>query len=276
MCKKALMLLFLILSLTLFSQTSESNKNRASLESCSLLENSNRTDCYIETLHRILFDEISKKYTNFELPNNSELKTEMEITLTKNGVFKVDIPKSANPKIDASILNKFVSFEKIFPVEDKNGNSEEIKFSTIFIINVDTEGKIGLGLKKQLIGGFEEEQNLPFDIIEKVPVFPGCTGNTNEELRNCLSKNITNHVIKEFKFSIVKKLDLPKGLTRIYVNFKIDKKGKVIDVVAKADHERLEKEAIRVLNKVPRMEPGEQKGKPVGVLYSLPIALQVE
>ncbi len=276
MPKKTITLLFLFLSLALFSQTSESNKNRASLERCSLLENSNRTDCYIETLQRILFDEISKKYTNFELPNNSKLKTEMEITLTKSGIFKVDIIKSADPKIDASIVNKFASFENIFPVEDKKGNSVEIKFSTIFIINVDAEGKIGLGLKKQQIEGFEEEQNLPFDIIEKVPVFPGCNGNTNEELRNCLSKNITNHVIKEFNFSIVKKLDLPKGLTRIYVNFKIDKRGKVIDVVAKADHERLEKEAIRVLNKVPRMEPGEQKGKPVGVLYSLPIVLQVE
>ncbi|HET8803092.1 MAG TPA: energy transducer TonB [Aequorivita sp.] len=200
----------------------------------------------------------------------------MDITLTENGEFMVDITKSESPKVETAIQSKFAVFEKIFPVEDKKGNPIKLKFSSIFIININSQGKIGMGLKNQPIGGFEEEQNLPYDIIEKVPVFPGCIGNNNEELRNCLSKNITNHVIKEFNFSLVNKLDLPKGLTRIYVNFKIDKKGRVVDVVAKADHDRLEKEAIRVLNKVPRMEPGEQKGKAVGVLYSLPIVLQVE
>lgn len=276
MWKKIVSFTLLFLAVNLYSQTSEVKKNRASLESCSLLESFSRTDCFINKIHYFLYDEISKKYTNFELPIDSELKTEMDITLTKNGQFNVNIIKSSNPKIDSTIILKFASLEKIFPVEDEKGNPKELSFSTIFIINVDLEGKIGLGLKKQPLGGIEEEQNLPFDIIEKVPVFPGCNGNTNEELRNCLSKSITNHVIKEFRFSLVNKLDLPKGLTRIYVNFKIDKKGKVIDIVARADHEKLEKEAIRVLNKLPRMEPGKQKGEHVGVLYSLPIVLQVE
>ena len=34
-------------------------------------------------------------------------------------------------------------------------------------------------------------------------------------------------------------------------------------------------EAIRVLKKCPKWKPGEQNGKPVRVLYSLPISVQI-
>jgi len=38
----------------------------------------------------------------------------------------------------------------------------------------------------------------------------------------------------------------------------------------------LEKEAIRVVNMIPDMTPGKQRGRPVGVKYTLPITLIVE
>jgi protein TonB len=38
----------------------------------------------------------------------------------------------------------------------------------------------------------------------------------------------------------------------------------------------LEKEAIKVVSSLPKMIPGKQRGKAVGVLYSLPILFQVE
>ncbi|MGA9324525.1 MAG: energy transducer TonB, partial [Salegentibacter sp.] len=35
-------------------------------------------------------------------------------------------------------------------------------------------------------------------------------------------------------------------------------------------------EAARVINSLPKMQPGKQRGKPVGVMYSLPIIFQVQ
>ena len=67
-----------------------------------------------------------------------------------------------------------------------------------------------------------------------------------------------------------------EGRQRITVEFKIDKTGHITDVRARAPHPRLEKEAISVVQSLPKMIPGKQRGKPVGVLYMLPILFQVE
>jgi len=46
--------------------------------------------------------------------------------------------------------------------------------------------------------------------------------------------------------------------------------------MARGPHARLEKEAIRVVELLPDMTPGKQRGRPVGVKYTLPITLVVE
>jgi protein TonB len=47
-------------------------------------------------------------------------------------------------------------------------------------------------------------------------------------------------------------------------------------VRARAPHPRLVKEATRVVNLLPKMKPGKQRGKAVVVPYSLPIIFQVQ
>ena len=58
--------------------------------------------------------------------------------------------------------------------------------------------------------------------------------------------------------------------------FKIDKNGDITDVQARAPHVRLQEEAIRVVKSLPKMIPGKQRGRAVGVNYSIPIAFKVE
>ena len=55
-----------------------------------------------------------------------------------------------------------------------------------------------------------------------------------------------------------------------------DKNGNVTDIQARGPHARLEKEAVRVVEKIPQMTPGKQRNRPVGVKYTLPITLVVE
>ena len=62
----------------------------------------------------------------------------------------------------------------------------------------------------------------------------------------------------------------------IYVRFKIDQKGNIVDIGSRGPHPRLESEAERVIKLLPQMTPGKQRGKAVGVLYSLPIVFQVQ
>lgn len=118
-------------------------------------------------------------------------------------------------------------------------------------------------------------EDVPFAIIEDVPVFPGCTG-TKDQKRECLSDKISQHVNRKFNADLAQELGLSPGKKRIFVMFKIDKNGDVTDIEARAPHVRLEKEAIRVIEMLPKMQPGKQRGRAVGVKYSLPITFNVE
>ncbi|MCF6180917.1 energy transducer TonB [Lutibacter sp.] len=111
--------------------------------------------------------------------------------------------------------------------------------------------------------------------VEEAPVFPGCKG-TKEEKRACFVEKIGRFINRKFNADLASDLGLSPGIKRIFVMFKIDKTGKIVDVKARAPHKRLQEEAIRVIKLIPKMIPGKQQGKPVGVKYSLPIAFKVE
>lgn len=112
--------------------------------------------------------------------------------------------------------------------------------------------------------------------VEKVPVYPGCEMmESNEDLKNCMFRKISEHIGENIDLSFAGELKL-EGRQRIEVLFTIDTHGNITDIEAKGAHLRLEEEAIRVMMSLPRMIPGEQKRKPVAILYSLPIVFDVE
>lgn len=123
----------------------------------------------------------------------------------------------------------------------------------------------------------EEEvvEEVPFAIIEEAPVFPGCNGN-KKELKKCLQDKITAHVNKHYNTGLATDLGLSPGKKRVYVMFMIDNNGEIKQVQARGPHARLEKEAIKVIESLPKMKPGMQRGIPVKVRYSLPITLIVQ
>ena len=119
----------------------------------------------------------------------------------------------------------------------------------------------------------ENGTDVPYSVIDQVPAYPGCSGD-NETMRKCMSTKIAESINSNFNTSIANDLNI-SGRQRIAVQFKIDKTGNVTDVRARAKHPELEAEAMRVVNLLPQMKPGEQKGEKVGVLYSLPIVFDV-
>ena len=90
-----------------------------------------------------------------------------------------------------------------------------------------------------------------------------------------MSEKISKFVNRKFNTDLAGDLGL-SGRQRISVFFKIDKNGNVTGVRSRAPHPRLEQEAARVINALPKMKPGKQRGKAVIVPYSLPIVFQVQ
>ena len=124
-------------------------------------------------------------------------------------------------------------------------------------------------------GQSETENNVevPFNVINNVPVYPGCKGSELKK-RKCMSEKIAKFVERKFNTDIAADLGLT-GRQRISVIFKIDTLGNITGVRARAPHPRLEKEAVRVINLLPKMKPGIKNGKPVIVPYSIPMIFQV-
>ncbi len=119
-------------------------------------------------------------------------------------------------------------------------------------------------------------EDIPFSLVQEVPVYPGCENGTNEEKKACLNKSLQKFVVTEFDSNLAKNLGLKPGKKRIFVMFKIDTDGNVVDIRARAPHKDLEKEAIRTIQNLPQMQAGKSEGKAVGVKYSLPIVFNVE
>jgi protein TonB len=122
----------------------------------------------------------------------------------------------------------------------------------------------------------KEKKSYNFLGVEHVPVFPGCENyHTNFEKRNCMSENIKKFIQRKFNTDRFEGLLESKTHT-IYVQFFINERGEVAQIKARSREKRLEKEAIRVISKLPKMQPGIQGDKKVKVQYGLPITFKIE
>jgi hypothetical protein len=129
-------------------------------------------------------------------------------------------------------------------------------------------------IKSKKYKDYSNADVVPFAAVDQVPIYPGCED--AEDQKVCMVEKITKFVNSNFDTSLSKNLGLEAGKKRIYVQFKVDKTGKIVDVKARGPHETLETEAVRVVNGLPTMKPGEQNGEKVSVKYTLPITLVVE
>jgi len=116
--------------------------------------------------------------------------------------------------------------------------------------------------------------DIPFAIIENPPVFPGCKGSKAAK-KKCFENKIDFIVKKNFNSGIAQELGLTPGIKKIFVEFVIDKTGKVANIKIRAPQKSLKEEALRVIKLLPKMKPGMQRNRPVGVRYDLPIVFKV-
>lgn len=112
-----------------------------------------------------------------------------------------------------------------------------------------------------------EDISIPFSVIENVPVFPGCE-NENDK-RACFNSMMQKHIKKNFRYPEIAQEMGVQG--RVSVMFTIQKDGSIGNVQMRGPDKNLEKEAARIIGKLPKMTPGSQRGNAVRVPFSIPI-----
>ena len=116
------------------------------------------------------------------------------------------------------------------------------------------------------------DDTVPFEIIENVPVFPGCENEADKKA--CFQSMMQKHIRKHFRYP---EIALDMGIQgRVSTMFVIQKDGSIGSIQMRGPDKNLEKEAARFLSKLPKMTPGKQRRRAVRVPFSIPITFKLQ
>ncbi|MGS2739650.1 PorP/SprF family type IX secretion system membrane protein [Sinomicrobium sp. M5D2P17] len=210
-----------------------------------------------------------KQYDTWEEAINQRKKHARELNNSGVWVFRVKnaktvLAKMESQKIFGEMLMDSIKVAQITP--QIKGNTKDS----------DEKSVLNLPLAGGEIRSAVKNTYIPVDIIESVPVFPGCEDlRNNEERKACLANGIDKVIQRRFRASVATGLGL-SGIQGVYVEFKVGTDGEVSVLRIRAPHKRLEEEARRVISHIPKMRPGRQGNTPVDVMYSKAIIIKIE
>lgn len=157
--------------------------------------------------------------------------------------------------------------EVIEIVEDE----EEVEETIIESTETSQDEEI-IEVEDVVVEEMEEDLDVPFSVIEDVPVFPGCEN--EKDKRACFNSMIQKHISKNFRYPEIAQEMGIQG--RVNVMFVIQKDGSIGGVRMRGPDKNLEKEAARIIDKLPKMTPGKQRGRAVRVPFSIPITFKLQ
>jgi len=133
-----------------------------------------------------------------------------------------------------------------------NGNE-----TTATVTTDKGEAKVDINLS-------ELRKDLPKLQADEMPEFPGGMS------------AMMNFIMENIKYPEDAKKAQKEG--RVICSFIVDKEGKVTEphVVQSSGTQSLDDEALRLISLMPDWKPGQDKGKPVNVIYTIPILFSLK
>lgn len=107
-----------------------------------------------------------------------------------------------------------------------------------------------------------KKNDMVFDVVEVMPQFPGG------------QIAMLQYIMKNIKYP---EQAMKEGIQgRVAVSFIVEKDGSISDVKPILSvHPLLNKEAVRVVESMPKWTPGKQNGKPVRVRFNVPVMFKL-
>ncbi|MEK6152034.1 energy transducer TonB [Flavobacteriaceae bacterium 3-367] len=191
---------------------------------------------------------------NFDYTLNVEDELDEEVPMTEQIKTPPPPPPPAAPEV-------------IEVVEDE----EEVEETVIESTETSQEEEI-IEVEDVEVEEVEEDVDVPFAVIEDVPIFPGCERKSDK--RACFNEMMQKHIRKNFRYPEIAQEMGVQG--RVNVIFTIQKDGSIGNVRMRGPDKNLEKEAARIIGKLPKMTPGKQRGRAVRVPFSIPITFKLQ
>lgn len=149
-------------------------------------------------------------------------------------------------------------------VEILNVVEDNVEVASVDINTEDSKDKVVVVSAPVTSAPIEEEEDqVIFQVVEKMPSFPG----GDSQLFKFLNDNV--------KYPVIAQENGVQG--RVICQFVVNRDGSIVDVeVVRSVDASLDKEAIRVIKSMPKWSPGQQRGKPVRVKYTLPVNFKLQ
>jgi protein TonB len=198
-----------------------------------------------------------KKYdeaVNYDIALNVEDQLDEEVPLTEQLKTPPPPPPPAAPEV-------------IEVVEDE----EEVEETVIESTETSQEEEV-IEIEEVEVEEIDEDISVPFAVIEDVPVFPGCEGASDKKA--CFQEQMQKHIRKHFRYPEIAQEMGVQG--RVNVMFVIQKDGSIGGIRMRGPDKNLEAEALRIIELLPDMTPGKQRGRPVKVPFSIPITFRLQ
>jgi protein TonB len=149
--------------------------------------------------------------------------------------------------------------EEVLQIVENDAKIEESSIQA----SEETGQAVEVKYVQQVVEEEEPEEQEIFQVVEEMPEFPGGMA----ECMKFLGKNI--------KYPTISQENGVQG--KVIVQFVVNKDGSVVDpVVVRSVDPYLDKEALRVINTMPKWKPGKQRGKPVRVRYTVPVTFRLQ
>ncbi|WP_299224627.1 energy transducer TonB [uncultured Psychroserpens sp.] len=215
-------------------------------------------------------------YLTFEFKSYKTTVTERDIVQVEDvyeeeiPIIKVKtIPPPAPPLQSGEVVPIVTTSEEI-NIVDNLFDKEEQTIGSTEVNQEDAVVEYIAKIDEVYVEDVEEDIEIPFAVIENVPIFPGCEKGSKKEQMDCFQKQMKLHVKKHFTYP---EDALDAGISgKVHVLFVIDKTGCVAKIRSRGPDELLENEAERIIGLLPQMIPGKQRGRPVSMSYSIPIS----
>ncbi len=152
------------------------------------------------------------------------------------------------------------------------GEHKGSKVQVAFSIPISFKLNSNEPTKERTSQSYDEASSVPFGVIDEIPIFPGCENATDK--RACFNQMMQKHISKNFLYP---KAAQDAGIQgRVNTIFTIGADGNVKNLKMRGPDALLENETGRIIDLLPKMEPGEHKGKKVDVPYSIPISFVLD
>lgn len=157
-------------------------------------------------------------------------------------------------------------------LEDED-DKDDVDIPVIEEIGFSDDGNDGDGTSN-----LDDGEPLDIGLVEIKPYYLDCENILNrEEQSACSYAKIRQHIADNLQIPSIAQDIGASG--KIYISFEVNKRGNIdkVEIIKGKTkfHPSLEKEAIRVLEALPKMEPASQQGKKVKVRYRIPINIKI-